>query len=55
MNNEVTLEELKELIAHQWDETTLLDILKLDIHDLVQLLEDHIADNYETILRQLDD
>jgi len=55
MNNEVTLEELKSLIAQQWDETILLDILGLDMNDLVDLLEDQIAENYEKVLEQLHD
>lgn len=46
---ELTINELKERLAHQLDEVTLLDLLGLDIHDLVDILEDHIIENYDKL------
>lgn len=51
---ELTLEEVKDRIRHQWTEDTLLDVLGLSIDDLVDLLEDNILDNYEKIIDALE-
>lgn len=52
---ELTLEELKQRLRAQFDETMLLDALGLDINDLVELLEDQIAEHYEELSAQLED
>lgn len=54
MNN-LTLEEIKQRICLQWDADTLLEVLNIDASDLVELLEDQILDNYDKVLRELED
>ena len=41
----MTLDELKFAITKQLDELELLDILGITIHELVDLLEEQIAEN----------
>ena len=51
--NKAELEELKLRVAKQMDVTQVLDILGFDMHDLVDILEDHInelADEFEDVL-----
>lgn len=55
MGNEVTINELKERIALQFDELTLLDILGIDMEKLVDLLEDHIIEDYDKVMEHLYD
>lgn len=54
-NNLLTLEELKERVAAQFDEEMLLDILGLDIYDLVEALEEHIVENWDDVVKELYD
>lgn len=54
MNN-LTLEEIKQRIALQWDSDILLEVLNLDTSDLVEILEDYIIENYDKVLRELED
>lgn len=55
MSDEYTINELKERITYQIDELTLLDILGIDIHKLVDILEDYIIDDYEKVMEYLHD
>lgn len=47
---EITLSELKEKIVQQMDELTLLEALDLTSTELVDILEDHIANKYDELL-----
>jgi hypothetical protein len=51
----LTLEELKEKLAEQIDEITLLDILGITSYDLVQRFEDVIEDKFEKLEKEVDD
>lgn len=51
---EVPLKELLEKLAG-YDELIILELLEIDSHKLVRLLEDEIMDKYETLLQKLDD
>lgn len=55
MEETYTIEEIKERICYQMDEVYLIEVLGLDIHDLVNILEDHIIENYNKVLNALDD
>jgi hypothetical protein len=50
----LTLEELKEKLAEQMDEITLLDILGITSYDLVERFEDIIEDKFEKLEREID-
>ena len=50
----LTLEELKEKLAEQIDEITLLDMLGITSHDLVERFEDVIEDKFEKLEREID-
>jgi hypothetical protein len=51
----LTLEELKEKLAEQIDEITLLDILGITSYDLVERFEDLIEDKFEKLEKEVDD
>lgn len=51
---ECTLNELKEALS-RYDEITILELLKLNSEDLVELLSDEIELKYEELLRALPD
>lgn len=51
---ELTLAELKERIVAQMDPDTLLEYLDIPMDELVELLQDHIENNYDKIARSLD-
>lgn len=53
--NELTLSELKERLAQQYDELQLLDKLHITMQELVDLLEEHIEDNYEDLVTSLEE
>lgn len=50
----MTIEELKERLLLV-DEITLLEVLEIDAEDLVSKFEDLIIDNYDKLVRMLDD
>jgi hypothetical protein len=50
----MTIEELKERLLLV-DEITLLEVLEIDAEDLVNKFEDLIIDNYDKLVRMLDD
>ena len=50
----LTLEELKEKLAEQIDEITLLDMLGITSYDLVERFEDIIEDKFEKLEREID-
>lgn len=50
----MTIEELKERLLLV-DEITLLEVLEIDAEDLVSTFEDLIIDNYDKLVRMLDD
>ena len=50
----LTLEELKEKLAEQIDEITLLDMLGFTSYDLVERFEDVIEDKFEKLEREID-
>jgi hypothetical protein len=50
----LTLEELKEKLAEQIDEITLLDMLGITSYDLVERFEDVIEDKFEKLEREID-
>ena len=50
----MTIEELKERLLLV-DEITLLEVLEIDAEDLVHKFEDLIIDNYDKLVRMLDD
>lgn len=47
----ITLEELKERIKEQVDETTLLEILNITVDELVERFEDKIDDRFDALSR----
>lgn len=49
----MTLEELKDRIVLQLDETTLLDLLDMNIETMVEDFEEHIQDNWDKIVAAL--
>ena len=51
----LTLEELKEKLAEQLDEITLLDILGITSYDLVERFEDIIEDKFDFFEQLLGD
>ncbi len=50
----MTIEELKERLLLV-DEITLLEVLEIDAEDLVSKFEDLIIDNYDKLVRMLDE
>ena len=50
----LTLEELKEKLAEQIDEITLLDMLGITSYDLVERFEDIIEDKFDKLEREID-
>jgi hypothetical protein len=50
----ITIEELKDYIAHNVDEVTLLELLNISCEELVEVLHDKIDDNYEKLLKDLE-
>ena len=50
----LTLEELKEKLAEQMDEITLLDILGITSYDLVERFEDIHEDKFDKLEREID-
>jgi hypothetical protein len=50
----LTLEELKEKLAEQIDEITLLDILGITSYDLVERFEDLIEDKFDKLEKEID-
>ena len=51
----LTLEELKEKLAEQLDEVTLLEILGITSYDLVERFEDLIEDKFDKLEKEIDD
>jgi hypothetical protein len=49
----LTLTELMEVLKIRYTPEELPEILGVDAHILVEALEDHIIDNYESIMNQL--
>lgn len=45
----LTLKELKERMAAEWDELTILDMLGVDSYQLVEVFSDVIADQFDTL------
>ena len=51
----LTLEELKEKIAEQTDEVTILELLNINAEDLVEAFEYRIEERYEQLLKEYED
>lgn len=51
----LTLPELKEKIAEQYDEITILEILEITSYDLVEAFSDRIDDKYNHLIQQFVD
>ena len=51
----LTLEELKDKLADQFDEYTLVEMLDITSFQLVTMFSDKIERNYEFFLHQLDE
>jgi len=51
----LTLEELKEKLAEQLDEVTLLEILGITSYDLVERFEEVIEDKFDKLEKEIDD
>lgn len=45
------LQELKQLIIHNLDPDTFLDLVNLDLSDLVDILEEQVQENYEVLMK----
>lgn len=50
----ITLEDLKEKLAHTFDECELIDHLDLTAEDLVQILETRIEERYDYLVGELE-
>jgi hypothetical protein len=50
----LTLEELKERLAERLDEITLLELLSINSYDLVNRFEDFIEDNYDKLMKEIE-
>lgn len=49
----LTLQEIKEKLAEEYDEITLLEVLNINSFDLVDAFFDRIEDKYEFFNKQL--
>ena len=49
----LTLQEIKEKLAEEFDEITLLEVLNINSFDLVDAFFDRIEDKYEFFNKQL--
>lgn len=49
----LTLQEIKNKLAEQYDEVSILEILNIDSFDLVEAFIDRIEDNYDKLLQDL--
>lgn len=49
----LTLQEIKEKLAEEFDEITLLEVLNINSFDLVDAFFDRIEDRYEFFNKQL--
>jgi hypothetical protein len=49
----LTLQEIKEKLAEEFDEITLLEVLNINSYDLVDAFFDRIEDKYEFFNKQL--
>ncbi len=45
----LTLKDVKERMAAEWDELTILDMLGVDSYQLVEVFSDLIAENFDTL------
>ena len=54
-NMPLTLEELKERLAEQVDEQTLLELLNINSFQLVEAFSDLIEDKYDELNNQMED
>lgn len=52
--HEVPLKELMRKLT-QFDEQTILELLEINSHQLVRLLQDEIEAKYEELLHKIDD
>jgi len=50
----VTLEELKEWLAVTYDECDLVDLLNLSTFELVEALEEHIEENFDKLVSEME-
>ena len=48
------MEELKQLIIHNLDVTTFLDILGLDIADVVERFEEEIEESFDALTKAVE-
>jgi hypothetical protein len=51
----LTLEELKAKLAERLDEITLLELLSINSYDIVERFEDFIENNYDRLMKEIDD
>jgi hypothetical protein len=51
---EYTIEELKEKLASQLDETTLLEILGINTYSIVEKYTDLIEENYTKLIGEVE-
>lgn len=51
----LTLTELKEKIAEQYDEITILELLEINSFDLVEAFSDKLEEKYDKIIQEFDD
>ena len=51
----LTLEELKEKLAERLDEVSILELLGINSYDLVERFEDLIEDNYDKLMKEIED
>jgi hypothetical protein len=51
----LTLEELKTKLAERLDEITLLELLSINSYDIVERFEDFIENNYDRLMKEIDD
>lgn len=50
----LTLTELKEWVAANYDECTILDILEINSYDLVELLSDQIEEKMDRLITEME-
>lgn len=51
----MTVEEIKKKLADWIDETTILEILEINSHDLVEAFEDRIIEKQDYLREELED
>lgn len=51
----MTLQELKEKLSHECDETMILELLEIDGEMLVERFEDEIQNRYDKLVEEFEE